>query len=57
MRRPWFPNPGEPPTLDADETDAEREGREDAERSLYAEQDAAEYDESLTREAEAEEGV
>lgn len=53
VERPWFPR-GYAPLADDPETQAEREKREDAERELYAELDAREYNEVTTREAEAE---
>jgi hypothetical protein len=43
MHRPWFPNFGEHPTTDGDESDEERAMREEAERELYAELEQREY--------------
>jgi hypothetical protein len=51
MRRAWFPNYGEPATVD-DEREPERAARQDAECELYAEQDAREYAEVMAHEAD-----
>jgi len=53
MRRPWFPNYGEPPTEHDNESGDENEARKEAESELYAGLEARECAEMAGYEAES----